>query len=155
MAAMDLPTYPERGTRRGLDQRWLEKLHQEGYSGPQPDPPTALGLGIQQFNAGEYWLSHETLEALWLAERYPLRLFYHGLIKTAAGLLHLERHNRKGATAKLSDAFSGLAPFLPRFMAIDTQALHQDLDERLSYMRSSGPVAWKTIDLLPPVKISH
>ena len=155
MAVVELSAYPERGARRSLDRQWLEKLHREGYSGPQPEPPPALSLAIQQFNAREYWLSHETLEALWLAEQYPLRLFYHALIKTAVGLLHLERHNRRGATSKLSDAVSGLTPFLPRFISIDTEGLHRDLDERLSYIRVSGIVDWKAIDLLPPLKISR
>ena len=155
MAVVELQTHPERGARRTLDRQWLEKLHHEGYSGPQPEPPEALDLAIQQFNGSEYWLSHETLEALWLAEQYPLRLFYHALIKAAAGLLHLERHNRRGGTSKLSDAVSGLVPFLPRFMRIDTRGLHRDLDRLLSHLRVSGIVDWKAIDLLPSVKISR
>ena len=31
-------------------------------------PPPALLHGIEQFNAGEYWECHETLEGLWIAE---------------------------------------------------------------------------------------
>ena len=152
MGAVELPAYPRRGARRGLDKQWLEKLHREGYSGPEPEAPAALSLAIQQFNQGGYRLSHETLEAIWLAEQYPLRLFYHALIKTAVGLLHLERHNRRGATAKLGDVIGGLAPFLPRFMNIDTQGLYRDVTDRLSYVQSRGLVDWKAIDCLPPVK---
>lgn len=155
MAAAELPTRPSKGSRRKLDMQWLEKLHLEGYFGPVPDPPAELERGVLEFNRGEYWRSHETLEGIWLGEAYPLRLFYQGLIKTAAGLLHLERHNRRGAAAKLEEAGYNLVPFLPRFMGLDTEGLHGDVMERLTLLRPSENVDWKAIDRLPPVKISH
>ena len=97
---MNLPTRPPKGQRRLLDQLWLTKLKQEGRGALRPFisiPPPALGLAISQFNQGQYWQCHETLEAIWMSEEYPLRLVYHGLIKAAVGLLHLERHNQAGA----------------------------------------------------------
>ena len=100
MAQVELPTHPTKGGRRKLDRLWLERLHSGGYFGPVPDTPDEFERAVLEFNRGEYWRSHETLEGLWLGEAYPLRLFYQGLIKTAAGLLHLERHNRRGAVAK-------------------------------------------------------
>ena len=71
---------------------------------PIPDPPPEFELALAEFNNGQFWECHETLERLWLPEQYPLRLFYHGLIKAAVGLLHLERRNRRGAISKLTDA---------------------------------------------------
>ena len=96
VAAVNLPAYSSKGNRRTLDRWWLESLHREGRSrflASVPEPPAELALAIAEFNRGQYWQCHETLERLWLPEQYPLRLFYHGLIKVAVGLLHLERHN--------------------------------------------------------------
>jgi hypothetical protein len=156
MAALELPAYPTRGDRRQLDQRWLELLRQEGLAAFLPEipaPPPELGRAVAEFNRGQYWHCHETLESIWLPERYPLRLFYHGLIKAAVGLLHLERHNQRGAIAKLRDADYGLAPFLPRFMDIDTDRLRQDVAQRLSYVEFDGFVDWDALDQLPAVNI--
>lgn len=159
MTTEDLATYPSRGNRREQDHLWLARLSQEGLSpflghlGEMPEAPVDLGKAIDEFNRGEYWRCHETLEGIWLPERYPLRLFYHGLIKAAVGLLHLERRNRHGAVVKLRDAVYTLAPFLPQFMGLDTGRLHRDVIERLALLRSGGPVDWEAIERLPPVRI--
>jgi predicted metal-dependent hydrolase len=158
MATRDLPAYPARGDRRWLDQRWLELLHQEGLSAflsETPGLPHELDRAVAEFNRGQYWHCHETLESLWLPEHYPLRLFYHGLIKAAVGLLHLERHNQRGAMAKLRDAEHTLGPFLPHFMGINTDRLRQDVIQRLAYVESDQPMNWDAIDQLPAVKIHH
>lgn len=156
MTTRDLPAYPTRGDRRRLDQRWLELLRQEGlptFLSETPAPPHELDRAVAEFNRGQYWHCHETLEGLWLPEHYPLRLFYHGLIKAAVGLLHLERHNQRGATAKLTDAEHTLAPFLPQFWGIDTDRLRQDVIQRLGYIKADQPVNWDVVDQLPAVKI--
>ena len=156
MAAVSLPVYPSKGNRRTLDRWWLESLHREGRSqflASVPEPPAELALAIAEFNRGQYWQCHETLERLWLPEQYPLRLFYHGLIKVAVGLLHLERYNRRGATAKLRDGEYTLTPFLPRFMGVETQRLRRDVVQRLTCLRVDGPVDWKAIDRLAAVLI--
>ncbi len=156
MATVDLPTFPNKGGRRILDVSWLALLHQHGlskYLKATPTPPAGLALAIEEFNRGDYWKCHETLEALWLPERYPVRLFYHALIKAAVGLLHLKGHNKHGATVKMQDAKYGLVPFLPGFMSVNTDRLHGDVLERLAYLRTNGSVDWGTIDRLTPVNI--
>jgi len=152
----DLAKYPSKGKRQELDHRWLALLHRDGLSpflDSVPGPPADLSLAIEEFNRGQYWQCHETLEGIWLPEHYPWRLFYHGLIKAAVGLLHLERHNRHGAVVKLGDADYTLAPFLPQFMGVDTDRLRRDVMERLALLTADGPVRWEAVDQLPPVQI--
>ena len=156
MACQDLPAYPSKGNRRTLDQRWLDLLHREGLERLPADeqrPPAELELAVTQFNQGEFWTCHETLERVWLPESYPLRLFYHGLIKAAVGLLHLERRNRRGAALKLHDAAYTLSPFQPHFMGIDIDRLLRDTSDRLTYLQVDGPVGWEAVGRLPPVRI--
>ncbi|MCE2464033.1 MAG: DUF309 domain-containing protein, partial [Dehalococcoidia bacterium] len=139
MTTADLPTSPNKAGRRALDTSWLAFLHQYGlskYLKVIPTPPAGLELAIEEFNQRDYWQCHETLEGLWLPERYPVRLFYHALIKASVGLLHLRRHNKRGATVKMQDAKYGLVPFLPGFMGVNTDRLHSDVLERLAYLHT-------------------
>ena len=55
----------------------------------QPGKPLELRQAIEEFNSGAFWDCHETLEELWLKTPYPLRFFYHSIIKTAVGFHHV------------------------------------------------------------------
>lgn len=93
------------------------------------------------------------LEEIWLPEEYPLRLFYHGLIKAAVGLFHLERQDRRGASLKLKDAERTLAPFLPEMMGFDISRLLADIKHRLALIESDPVSMQDAIDSLPVVII--
>lgn len=69
--------------------RWVA-----GWAEP---PPPALCRAVVQFNAAEFWECHETLEALWLAERRPVRDLYQGILQVAVAYHHLQKHNCAGA----------------------------------------------------------
>ncbi len=156
MSTGDLPQYAARGERQKLDRDWIKLLHQEGLSPFLPrasTPPAELDQAIGEFNRAQYWQCHETLEELWLPEGYPLRLFYHGLIKAAVGLLHLERHNHQGGTAKLRDARYSLTPFSPRFMGVEIWNLIGDISKRLVYCQDAEVTDWHALDHLSPVYI--
>ena len=143
-----------KGGRQALDAHWLTELKRAQHLPGAPEPPPGLALAVDEFNQAKYWQCHETLEGLWLAEAYPVRLFYHALIKAAIGLLHMERHNRRGAASKLSDAIDTLEPFLPRFMGLDTGKLAEELNARLDLLTGTEQVDWKSIDRMPRVTIS-
>jgi uncharacterized protein len=66
----------------------------------QPPPPTLLA-GIEQFNAGEYWECHETLETLWRAEPQPVRDLYQGILQIGVAFHHLRNDNIPGAIKML------------------------------------------------------
>jgi len=156
VTAGNLPDYPAKGERKRLDEEWLQALHIQGITAFLTDVPTTPDLltqAVGEFNQGQYWHCHETLEAIWLPERYPLRLFYHGLIKAAVGLLHLERRNRHGALVKLGDAAYALAPFSPQFLGIDTASLREDVKQRLEHIGSGLDTDWTAVENLPAVQI--
>jgi predicted metal-dependent hydrolase len=62
----------------------------------EPPPPELLH-GIEQFNAGEYWECHETLEGLWVAEKREVRDLYQGILQVGVAFHHLENDNFAGA----------------------------------------------------------
>ena len=81
----ELAQWPSRGNRRRLEERWLEQLERRGLATFLPEPPGVappqLSVAVDQFNAGAFWDCHETLEEVWLDTPYPLRFFYHSIIK--------------------------------------------------------------------------
>ena len=149
----DLPHWPSRGNRRKLEESWLRQLELHGLSaflGEEPSKaPEALPGAVQQFNRGDFWGCHETLEEVWLETPYPLRLFYHSIIKVAVGLYHVGRHNRHGARVKLSDGVRVLQLFPQEFMGVSAGRLHDDACRWLALVDSSGRIDWSELDALP------
>ncbi len=66
---------------------------------PGWNEPLSPGLlhGIEQFNRGEYWECHETLEALWMAETREVRDLYQGILQVGVAFRHLKNNNYPGA----------------------------------------------------------
>ena len=69
--------------------------------------------GVALFNGVRYWHAHEAWETLWRAAPDEERDFYQGLIQVAAGLLHLQRRNMRGARNKLAEGLEKLRPYQP------------------------------------------
>ena len=74
--------------------------------------------GVALFNGVRYWHAHEAWETLWRAAPDDERDFYQGLILVAAGLLHLQRRNLRGALNKLSEGTAKLEPYEPAYRGI-------------------------------------
>ena len=70
------------------------------------------------FNGIRYWHAHEAWETLWRAADDEDRDFYQGLIQVAAGLLHLQRRNVRGARNKLAEGLEKLAKYEPAHRGI-------------------------------------
>jgi predicted metal-dependent hydrolase len=85
--------------------------------------PAALLEGIAQFNRGEYFEQHETLELLWRAERRDVRYLYQGILQIGVAFHHLRRLNHHGTVYMLTRGPRYLAPFAPRCQSVDVEAL--------------------------------
>ena len=72
-----------------------------------------LHRGVALFNGLRYWHAHEAWETLWRAADEEERDFYQGLIMLAAGLLHLQRRNGRGARNKLAEGLAKLRKYEP------------------------------------------
>lgn len=82
--------------------------------------PEELLRFILRFDRGEYWLSHEELEELWLREKQDL---YKGLIQTAAAFVHIGRGNWRGAASKLEHVSDYLREVEDRRRGLDVAAI--------------------------------
>src|SRR4026207_735218 len=64
-------------------------------------PPPQLVEGIAQFNRGEFFEQHETLELLWRAERRDIRYLYQGILQIGVAFHHLRRLDHHGTVSML------------------------------------------------------
>jgi hypothetical protein len=94
---------PARGRTLPLDDAMADELFRRG---------------LALFNGVRYWHAHEAWETLWRAAPDEERDFYQGLIQVAAGLLHLQRRNARGARNLLSQGLDKLRKYLPTHRGI-------------------------------------
>ena len=104
---------------------------------------TSLYLqGIEHFNRGEFFDSHEAWEELWIEETGVDRRFYQGLIQAAVALYHLENGNAVGSRKLVDSSGSYLEGYRPRHRGLDVDSfldgVRRCFNENLA-ARSDGP----------------
>lgn len=128
----------------------------------------AFAAGVAQFNAGEYYACHETLETLWLARRpadlatealafaaaAPAavaanaataddtdaeRLCLQGLIQLAVALYKWQQSNRRGALFLRERALLKWSGLPARFAGIDVAALRAAVDCTFAPLLNAAP----------------
>jgi predicted metal-dependent hydrolase len=121
----------------------------------QESPPPLLLTGIAQFNGGEYFEQHETLELLWRSERRDVRRLYQGILQIGVAFHHLRRRNHHGAVYMLTRGARYLAPFAPRCQGVDVEALLKDAAAALTEVERLGPDRLADFDwqLAPKVRL--
>lgn len=118
-------------------------------------PPALLLEGIAQFNRGEFFEQHETLELLWRSERRDIRYLYQGILQIGVAFHHLRRLNHHGTVYMLTRGPRYLAPFAPRCQRVNVQALLADAAAALREINRLGPTRLAEFDwsLVPQVRI--
>ena len=70
-----------------------------------------LQKGIAEFNRGDYFECHETLEDVWMLEAGEDKRFYQGLIQLSVGFFHLLNRNFRGAASQWEKGVAKLADY--------------------------------------------
>jgi uncharacterized protein len=120
----------------------------------EPPPPLLLE-GIAQFNRGEFFEQHETLETLWRAETRNIRYLYQGILQIGVAFHHLRKLNHHGTVYMLTRGQMYLAPFAPRCQRVDVQALLDAAAAALREVNHLGPARLAEFDwsLTPKVRL--
>jgi predicted metal-dependent hydrolase len=122
----------------------------------QPPPPELIE-GIAQFNAGEFFEQHETLELLWRDTRTPDRGLYHGILQIGVGFHHWRQGNHHGATVLLDEGIKRLRPFSPTCQTVDVARLIADASQARERLAAVGKDAMSTVDvatIAPQIRFS-
>jgi len=116
-------------------------------------PPLALYTGIAEFNRGEYFECHETLEAIWMREPRPIRRLYQGILQAGVGFYHLRNGNYRGTLNLLGSAGGYLADFTPACMGVEVARLRAEAAAVRAAILALGPDHFREFDLsrLPQV----
>jgi predicted metal-dependent hydrolase len=119
-------------------------------------PPRALLEAIAQFNRGEYFDQHETLEGLWRAEPREVRRLYQGILQIGLAFHHLRRGNHHGAVTMLARGARHLAAFTQRCQGVDVDRLLREADAAREAIEGLGPARIGEFDwrLVPNVRVA-
>lgn len=101
--------------------------------------PQAFWQGVEQFNQGQFYACHDTLEALWIEAAAPLKDFYQGILQIAVACYHLENHNWQGSVILLGEGIARLRRYLPVYASIDVAQLVSQSAKLLSDLQQAGP----------------
>ena len=116
--------------------------------------PPSFYTALDQFNAGEYFACHETLEALWIPEERPVREVYQGILHVAVGCYHLTtRRNWVGAVNQFAKALRRLGPWPGAIGGVDVDSLRMDIERLRNHLIDIGRDRVREFDttLLPVV----
>jgi uncharacterized protein len=102
-------------------------------------PPLKLLEGIEQFNRGEYYDCHETLEEIWRDEQGKIRDLYKGILQIGVAIYHAKRSNLRGAMRLISSGMELLSPFAPQCMGIDVACLLQSAGQFREELNGFAP----------------
>lgn len=103
--------------------------------------------GIEQFNAGEFFEQHETLELVWRGTRTPVRGLYHGILQIGVGFHHWHNGNFHGASTLLEEGIERIRPFAPRCQGIDVAKLVADAVAARVRLVALGANGMRSVDV--------
>ncbi|MFC2031522.1 DUF309 domain-containing protein [Chloroflexota bacterium] len=110
------------------------------------EPPPGLLGGIEQFNRGEFYGCHDSLEALWMADTRPVRQLYQGILQIGVAFYHLQEGRPRPARVLLERGSGYLQQFQPRCMGVDVAGLLADSDRCLAQIKLLGPDCLEEFD---------
>ena len=112
----------------------------------QPMPPLVL-QGIEAFNRGEYYPSHDYFEQAWMEESNPIRNAYRGILQIAVAYYHIERQNYRGALKMFLRSIQWLEPLPDWVQGIHIAKLRQDAAATRQQMEALGAERIEAFDL--------
>lgn len=91
--------------------------------------------GIAEFNRGEFFDCHETLEAVWKRQAGEERELTQAIIQVSVAYYHLFRGSYLGSRKLFERAKPRLEKFLPSALSVDVQALYELVLSMLDKLR--------------------
>jgi predicted metal-dependent hydrolase len=139
-------------------ERALERLEAADLAAACAAPaPPELRKAIDEFNSGEFFEQHETLELLWRATPEEIRHLYEGILQVGVGFYHLlVKHNFHGAAVKLDHGIRLLEAFPASCHGVDVARLRREARVAREQLLRLGPARLDAFDrqLVPRVHLT-
>ena len=110
--------------------------------------------GLEEFNRGEYFEAHESLEFAWKADASSARELYRAVLQVAVAYYQIERGNYNGALKMFLRNHQWIDPLPDNCRGIDVARLREDARRVHALLVSLGPERIGDFDrtLLRPVE---
>ena len=118
-------------------------------------PPPLFYTGLEQFNRGEYFEQHESLEELWILETRPIRYLYQGILRIGVGFYKLRLPNYRGTINHLKGGVAYLRPFGDECLGVDLARLISDALRVHDEVVALGPGHLSDFDLTSLPKVHY
>ena len=105
---------------------------------PPEELPDLVLRGIEEFNRGEFFECHESLEEAWMQESGRVRYLYQGILQVGVGFYHLKNGNWRGATGLLRNGTTRLKEFEPETLGVDVAKLVRESERCLQELETLG-----------------
>ena len=104
----------------------------------QPLSSKAL-RGLEEFNRGEYFEAHESLEEAWNEDQTAGRELYRAILQVAVAYLQIERRNYNGAVKMFLRLRQWITPLPDECRGVDVAKLKGDAEKVYARLISAGP----------------
>jgi len=94
--------------------------------------------GVEEFNSGQFYACHDTLEAIWMAVDHAEKPFYQGILQVAVAFYHLGNLNWRGGAILLGEGMNRLRRFEPSYEGVDVERLVDEVVEWLELVQGAG-----------------
>jgi predicted metal-dependent hydrolase len=109
--------------------------------------PPEFWQGVEQFNSGQFYACHDTLEALWIEAAEPEKSLYQGILQIAVALYHLGNHNLRGAMILLGEGSNRLRRYPASDCPIKVEEFFTQSVELLKQLQQTDPEEIASLDL--------
>lgn len=109
--------------------------------------PPEFWQGVEQFNSGQFYACHDTLEALWIEGTEPEKSLYQGILQIAVALYHLDNHNLRGAMILLGEGSNRLRRYPASDCPINVEEFFTQSVELLKQLQQTDPEEIASLEL--------
>jgi len=123
-------------------------------SGCKEELSTEARKGLEEFNRGEYFQAHESLESAWNADTTPTRELYRAVLQVAVAYYQIVRRNYNGALKMFLRVRQWIEPLPDSCRGINVAQLRADVQNAYNELLSKGPARISEFDrsLLRPIQ---
>lgn len=139
----------------GLIQKWARQPDYAAIGAACQEPLSALAVrGLEEFNRGEYFEAHESLEEAWNEDETAGRELYRAILQVAVAYLQIERRNYNGAMKMFLRVRQWIDPLPDWCRGVDVAQLRWDAAQVHAALLESGAAGIEQFDrrLLRPVQ---